>query len=963
MNGATLNRQIATGRRLAMALEPHLAAVYASQFRKIGRQAAARFRTLAVAKPITAAGDDDNPTWVPPDVDELLNQPLADARAEDAATKLHLQAIELATPAAVRKLPGVSFEVDSPFAKPLLEAVGTKSVNLGLAARDVILKVIGDSYTAGLSVPATAAALQEGIGHLADTTALMVARTDLNGLANGAAHQSVQALGEEAPPSKQWLATEDERTRETHADADGQEVPLDQPFQVGDDLLMYPGDPDGSDAEILNCRCTVLYGDGPTPNEEAEVTASATTHEEVENTETSPRLELGVLAAAAGQPIPWRAILIVEGEETADGRIIDPGAIDWRELPLTLMAMTETDDGHDGAIVAGRIDNIYRDFTLFDDARTAIVGEGVFDTGDYGQEIARLVADQTLRGVSADMGNVEIVVEMSPPTYRVGDDEYEAGVETAELIHYVKGTLLGATVCPFPAIGSGAIEIADAQAVVAAGLETTIVRVLVPAFGEETIGTMTAAAAGAVPAAPPAAWFKDPKLDGPTPLTVTDEGRLFGHVATWGVCHIGNPQGPNVCTTAPRSASDYAFFHLGELETAEGELISVGQITLDTDHAPLALSAQASQRHYADTGVSASYARCGEDRYGIWAAGALADELPVTKIRKLRAAKLSGDWRKINGRVEMIGVLAVNIPGFPIPRPATKIRASAGEPEVLSLVAAGILGETAPSEEQTRARIAALAARALGRDELIALALGDSTTGTSVTWDTELGVMDVMGDIAADLNPGEAWRWWVVDLAIGGGSAIICDGDSNDYYLVPLTYDADSEPVLPPTADWVEVKSEWVEASETAAQLTTRAMASRHAMPAAAEPVKETASRWANRVGKFFTHATSLEAAETETLAADAPVVVTETAARDLRNPPLLSGNLDEEIALQVDFLRDHGYYSDEPLSQFDLERAELREAQRLASFLVVEPTAIQSVALQSRLIDKGLIAAAVEGE
>ncbi len=769
MKTSSLNRQLATGHRLALALEPKLAAVYAAQFRQIARYAATRFSQLAVPRPVTAAAGDgtDNPDWVPPDVDELLNQPLADAKAEDAATPIHLQAINLATPAPIKGV-GVSFDVDSPFAKPLLEAVGTKSVNLGLAARDVILKVIGDSYAAGLSVPNTAALLQEQIAHLSDTTALMQARTDLNGLANGASLQSVQLLGDEGPATKMWLATEDERTRETHADADGQEVPTDQPFQVGDDLLMYPGDPDGSDAEVINCRCTVVYSDGqPNPNQEDDVTASATTTEEPLATSgcancshafsdhlgaagpctmadcscngweamtaaaTYQPPEIGVLTAAAGDPIPWRAVLIVEGEETADGRIIDVGAIDWRPLPLTLMAMTVTDEGHDGAEVAGRIDNIYRDPLMFDDGRVAIVGEGIFDTGDYGAEIARLVGDETLRGVSADLGNVEIQLRpRNAPTYDVGDQEFDSDYDEAPeqalepeemLVAYVQGTLLGATVCPFPAIGSGAIEISDATIVASYG-DGWIIRVLGAGLDKIEQPGLTAAAAGATLEAPPAAWFDDPRLEEPTPLTIDDDGRVFGHVAPWNVCHIGNPSGPNVCVTAPRDQTGYAMFHLGELRTAEGEAISVGQVTLDTDHAPLGLSAQASQRHYADTGAAACYGRCGMDQFGIWFAGALADDLPVSKIRKLRAAKLSGDWRRIDGRVEMIGVLAVNVPGFPIPRPAAQIRASG---EILALVAAGIYGETPPTEEQARARIAALAARALGREELLRLALGD----------------------------------------------------------------------------------------------------------------------------------------------------------------------------------------------------------------------------------------------
>lgn len=62
-------------------------------------------------------------------------------------------------------------------------------------------------------------------------------------------------------PKKEWNAILDSRTRETHAEADGQVVGLMEYFHVGDSLLMFPGDtsanPDGK--EIFNCRCLAMY--------------------------------------------------------------------------------------------------------------------------------------------------------------------------------------------------------------------------------------------------------------------------------------------------------------------------------------------------------------------------------------------------------------------------------------------------------------------------------------------------------------------------------------------------------------------------------------------------------------------------------------------------------------------------------------------------------------------------------
>lgn len=59
---------------------------------------------------------------------------------------------------------------------------------------------------------------------------------------------------------KRWIATADERTRESHLLLDGEEVNLDEPFS---NQLMYPGDPDGDPSEVYNCRCsmeTVILG-------------------------------------------------------------------------------------------------------------------------------------------------------------------------------------------------------------------------------------------------------------------------------------------------------------------------------------------------------------------------------------------------------------------------------------------------------------------------------------------------------------------------------------------------------------------------------------------------------------------------------------------------------------------------------------------------------------------------------
>lgn len=218
------------------------------------------------------------------------------------------------------------------------------------------------------------------------------------------------------------------------------------------------------------------------------------------------------------------------------------------------------------------------------------------------------------------------------------------------------------------------------------------------------------------PLRPPASWFDDPGLDGPTALEITEEGRVFGHAALWDSCHTADPNGRGVCVTPPHSRSGYAYFHLGTVQTEEGESVAVGQITLDAPHAPLKRSLADASRHYDHTGVAAADVRVGEDVFGIWVAGALRPDVSEEKRRTLSAAKLSGDWRGMRGHLELIGLLCVNIPGYIVPRVSARVASaqadSAFDPR-LALVASGIV--TVPRSEGSLAiSRKVLAARARG---------------------------------------------------------------------------------------------------------------------------------------------------------------------------------------------------------------------------------------------------------
>jgi F like protein len=88
-----------------------------------------------------------------------------------------------------------------------------------------------------------------------------VARTEVMASVNGGSFAGAQARAAVTGEVlwKAWLAADDHRTRDSHAAADGQLQPIAQPFAVGGAALQHPGEAGGPAAEVVNCRCTLIY--------------------------------------------------------------------------------------------------------------------------------------------------------------------------------------------------------------------------------------------------------------------------------------------------------------------------------------------------------------------------------------------------------------------------------------------------------------------------------------------------------------------------------------------------------------------------------------------------------------------------------------------------------------------------------------------------------------------------------
>lgn len=125
-------------------------------------------------------------------------------------------------------------------------------------------KQITNAVTAGIlmgrSSRGIAADLRRRIIDMSVESAIRAARTAVTAAENGgrqATYEKAAEMGIEL--EHEWRATKDFRTRRCHGDADGQSVPVGQPFTVGGEKLMFPGDRShgASGWNIYNCRCAL----------------------------------------------------------------------------------------------------------------------------------------------------------------------------------------------------------------------------------------------------------------------------------------------------------------------------------------------------------------------------------------------------------------------------------------------------------------------------------------------------------------------------------------------------------------------------------------------------------------------------------------------------------------------------------------------------------------------------------
>jgi hypothetical protein len=153
-------------------------------------------------------------------------------------------------------------DLDAAIRRHIWAGTARRVVGVSGTLRETIRRIVREGLADNLGQEEIARRIVEATGEqIAMDRARRIARTEVH----NAAMYGQQAAAEASPLAfeKVWLATEDARTRKSHADANGQRVALDQPFVLqtprGAVRLMFPGDPEAPAGETINCRCTVMY--------------------------------------------------------------------------------------------------------------------------------------------------------------------------------------------------------------------------------------------------------------------------------------------------------------------------------------------------------------------------------------------------------------------------------------------------------------------------------------------------------------------------------------------------------------------------------------------------------------------------------------------------------------------------------------------------------------------------------
>lgn len=155
---------------------------------------------------------------------------------------------------------GIDFDLDAPYVQQFITERANK---LAGQVTDTTYGQITDALAEGAAAGETIPEIAERVRHVFQIADQLrsetIARTEVVSAYNGSAATVAAQLPGDVVGGQEWIAVEDARTRPRHAAADGEVVRVGEPFVGTGEPMAYPGDPNASAENIVNCRCTVAF--------------------------------------------------------------------------------------------------------------------------------------------------------------------------------------------------------------------------------------------------------------------------------------------------------------------------------------------------------------------------------------------------------------------------------------------------------------------------------------------------------------------------------------------------------------------------------------------------------------------------------------------------------------------------------------------------------------------------------
>lgn len=375
----------------------------------------------------------------------------------------------------------------------------------------------------------------------------------------------------------------------------------------------------------------------------------------------------GVAAADPSGRIAVEGVVMVEGEDTGDGRRFDLGAAYWEGVLPAPIIFDRMDGDHTGPTIGAMVELERRDngqiFTVgylsaTDDPETQnlvtraaeLLEEGAvgvslrFDSEEVEVRVKRdLIEESAVEEASIDGGG--------PSLSEDGDRVIVARYSANDVVYaFTSARVRHLAIVDTAAVAEGKLSIVTSGAIAAAGgtkdwsgNEHLFDN---PEFGD---------------------YWTDPRLRydpdrdaWSCPPTVDHQtNRVFGHITPQGICLRGRP---DRCVTPPDGNLDG--FMRGRAPAAGG--LRTGVICAGGGHCGVGVGAEQATQFYDNTGRAIADVRVGKDKYGIWFSGMVRPGARDEDVYAFEASDVSGHWEytKAN-RMSLVGLPAVNVGGFP----------------------------------------------------------------------------------------------------------------------------------------------------------------------------------------------------------------------------------------------------------------------------------------------------------